>query len=211
MQAALSYKENKIREVLIMDILISGVGGQGTILASKILASAALIDGSSTARTGETIGMSQRGGCVVSHVRTEKTFSSYIPLGSEELLLSFELCEAARNIPQLKKGGSAVINTAQVNPITVSLGACTYDADTMKKYISENCNAYFIDANKIAAECGSVKSVNVVLVGAAYGLGLLDISKDALISALKKNVKPKFLDMNIKAFEAGADFAKSIS
>ena len=192
-----------------MDIVISGVGGQGTILASKILAAAAVIDGSKLARTGETIGMSQRGGCVVSHVRTDRAFSSYIPLGNADLLLSFEICEAARNIPQLKKGASAIINNSQVNPITVSLGACEYDADKMKDYINANSRAHFINANEIAEKCGSVKAVNVVLVGAAYGLGLLDLSKDALMEALKNNVKTKFLEMNIAAFEAGAAAVKN--
>lgn len=196
--------------VKIMDIIISGVGGQGTILASKILAAAAVIDGSTLARTGETIGMSQRGGCVVSHVRTDHAFSSYIPMGGADLLLSFELCEAARNIPQLKAGAAAIVNTSRVNPITVSLGACSYDVPQITDYIKSNSRAFFIDADKIAAECGSVKAVNVVLVGAAYGLGLIDISKNALMAALKNNVKPKFYEMNVSAFEAGAKASASL-
>ncbi len=193
-----------------MDILISGVGGQGTILASKILANGAVLDGSERARTGETIGMSQRGGCVVSHVRTSDTYSPYIQLGGADLLLSFELCEGARNLPQLKKNGVAIVNTAEINPITVALGAASYDTDMMIKYISDNVKAYFLDANKLALECGSVKSVNVVLVGVAFGLGLLDISKQSLLDAIKNNVKPKFYEMNVKAFEIGEEFAKTL-
>lgn len=192
-----------------MDILISGVGGQGTILASKILANGAILDGSERARTGETIGMSQRGGCVVSHVRTSDTYSPYIPLGGADLLLSFELCEGARNLPHLKKDGVAIVNTAEINPITVALGAASYDADMMKDYISTNTKAYFLDANKLSLECGSVKSVNVLLVGFAFGLGLLNISKESLLHAIKNNVKPKFYEMNVKAFECGENHAKS--
>lgn len=193
-----------------MDILISGVGGQGTILTSKILAESAVINGSKAARTGETIGMSQRGGCVVSHVRTENTYSPYIPMGSADLLLSFELCEGARNIPHLKNGAPAIINTAQVNPIIVALGQADYNTEEMKKYISSHSKAYFINANDIAIKCGSVKAVNVVLVGAAFGLGLLNMSKESIIKAIEKLVKPKFLEMNIKAFESGIAAAEAL-
>lgn len=193
-----------------MDILISGVGGQGTILASKILASSAAEASGVCARTGETIGMSQRGGCVVSHVRTEAVCSSYIPQGCADLLLSFELCEGARNIPWLKKGGHAIVNTAQVNPITVALGASKYDTQSIKKYISENSDAYFVDANSIAISCGSVKTVNVVLVGIAFGLSLLDVTKESIISAINKNVNPKFHKMNTDAFEAGIKASASL-
>lgn len=193
-----------------MDILISGVGGQGTILSSKILAQSAMLNGSDCARTGETIGMSQRGGCVSSHVRTVGTYSPYIPMGSADLLLSFELCEGARNMVQLKKGAPAIINTAQVNPIIVALGHAKYDTDSMKKYISENSRAFFVDANKLAIECGSVKAVNVVLIGVAFGLGLLDVSKESILKAIEMLVKPKFLQMNIDAFEKGIFASKSL-
>ncbi len=193
-----------------MDILISGVGGQGTILASKILANGAVTDGSKRARTGETIGMSQRGGCVVSHVRTSDTYSPYIPAGGADLLLSFELCEGARNLPMLKKGGTAVINTAKINPVTVSLGASVYDEEKITEYIKSNCKAYFLDADRLAKKCGSLKAVNVLLVGTAFGLGLLDISKTSLYAAIKNNVKPEFYKMNIKAFECGENYALTL-
>ncbi|MFA6948609.1 MAG: indolepyruvate oxidoreductase subunit beta [Eubacteriales bacterium] len=192
-----------------MDILIAGVGGQGTILASKILAGAAIECGV-TARTGETIGMSQRGGCVVSHVRIGDNASPYIPMGGADLLLSFELCEGARNLPQLKKGGRAIINTAKINPVTAALGLMKYDADAIIKYISDNCDAHFIDANAIAITCGSVKAVNSVMAGIAVGIGLLDFPHDALISAIRKNVPPKFFEMNVKAFGAGVECAAKL-
>jgi len=185
-----------------MDILISGVGGQGTILASKILAYSAVLEGRN-ARTGETIGMSQRGGCVVSHVRTGDVFSPYIPLGSADLLLSFELCEGARNVPQIKKGAFAIVNTAQINPVTVALGAAEYNTQKMMDYLSENTKAVFLDANEIALNCGSVKAVNLVLIGVAYGLSCLDVSMENIIKSIEKNVSPRFYALNVNAFKAG--------
>jgi len=185
-----------------MDILITGVGGQGTILTSKILAYAYVIEGRN-ARTGETIGMSQRGGCVVSHVRAENAYSPYIPTGGADLLLSFELCEGARRIPYLKKGGFAIVNTASIIPVSTALGMADYDAEKITKYISENSNAVFIDADKLARECGSFRAVNTVLIGAACGLGVLELSTDSVIRSMEKNIKAQYLDLNIKAFRSG--------
>ncbi len=185
-----------------MDILITGVGGQGTILASKILAYASVIEGRS-ARTGETIGMSQRGGCVVSHVRTGNAHSPYIPMGGADVLLSFELCEGARSIPQLKMNGYAIINTASVAPISTTLGGAKYETEEMMEYISKNSHAVFVDADKLARECGSAKAVNTVLIGVAFGLGVLDVSEESIVQSIKKNIKPKYLDLNMKAFRLG--------
>ncbi len=184
-----------------MDILISGVGGQGTILASKILACAYMLEGHN-ARTGETIGMSQRGGCVVSHVRSDAN-SPYIPLGKADVLLSFELCEGARNLPFLKKDGAAVINTARITPLTVALGACEYDEPAMRSSIAASGNAHFIDAEAIAREVGSTKAVNTVLVGAAFGLGLLSLKRESIVEAIRMNVAERFFEMNVRALEAG--------
>ena len=185
-----------------MNIIIAGVGGQGTILASKILAAAALKSGFSP-MTGETIGMSQRGGCVTSHVRTDKAASPYIPMGEADLLLGFELCESARNIPALKSGGKAVVNLKRINPVTVSLKKAEYDGEKMKEYISENSDCVFTDALTIAEECGSAKTINIVLIGVALGMGFFNMDIQSIKSAIEKNVPPKFLEMNIRAFEAG--------
>lgn len=192
-----------------MNIIISGVGGQGTILASKILATSALLEGRN-ARTGETIGMSQRGGCVVSHVRTDAVNSAYIPSGSADLLLSFEICEGSRNIPMMKKKGQAIINTAAITPVSTALGKTSYDAEGMREYIALHSKAIFVDADSIAKECGSVKAANTVLIGVACGLGVLDVQKESLIQAIRENVKPKFFDLNMKAFDAGMETAKEM-
>ncbi len=192
-----------------MNIIISGVGGQGTILASKILAASAVLEGRN-ARTGETIGMSQRGGCVISHVRTGDVHSAYIPAGNADLLLSFEICEGARSLPQLKKGGQAIINLATVTPVSANLGKTGYDTAKMKEYIAQNSNAVFVDADSLAKACGSVKAANTVLIGVAFGLDALDVSKESLIQAIRDNVKPSFFDLNMKAFDAGIKAAKEM-
>lgn len=192
-----------------MNIIISGVGGQGTILASKILAAGAMLEGRN-ARTGETIGMSQRGGCVVSHVRTGDVHSAYIPAGNADLLLSFEVCEGARSLPQLKKDGQAIINTATITPVSATLGKTGYDVVKIMEYIVQNSSAVFVDADSIARDCGSVKAANTVLIGAAFGLGALDVSRESLIQAIRDNVKPKFFNLNIKAFDAGVKAAKEM-
>lgn len=192
-----------------MDILISGVGGQGTILASKILAYSAVIEGRN-ARTGETIGMSQRGGCVVSHVRTGNVNSPYIPVGGADLLLSFELCEGARNISYLNNNGFAIINTAKVMPVSTTLGTSKYDDDKMIESISENSRAVFVNANFLAQKCGSVKSVNTILIGVSFGLGILDVSKDSIVKSIEKNIKFEFFSLNLKAFEVGMKYGKEV-
>ncbi|OQB14311.1 MAG: indolepyruvate oxidoreductase subunit beta [Firmicutes bacterium ADurb.Bin193] len=191
------------------NILIAGVGGQGTILASRILALCAISQGA-FARTGETIGMSQRGGCVASHVRMGSAdFAAYIPPGCADLLLSFELCEAARSLPFLRPEGACIVNTDIIKPVTVSLGSQEYDSERIIGYIKQNNkNPLFIDAYSLAQEAGSVKAVNVVLLGAALGAGVVPLEKEALTAAVLCNVPEKFAELNLKAFDMGFDYAK---
>ncbi|MDR0975252.1 MAG: indolepyruvate oxidoreductase subunit beta [Ruminococcus sp.] len=186
-----------------MNILICGVGGQGTILASKILAESAVIDGSDVARTGETIGMSQRGGSVVSHVRTEKTSSPYIPKGQADLIIAFEKCEAARCLPFLKPSGKAVVSMSEIKPVAVSLGVMAYDSKAMEDYIKSAAESIFLDTDTLAAPFMDGKCTNTLLLGAAFGMGFINISENAIKKAMEKLIKPRFLDVNIKAFEAG--------
>lgn len=191
------------------DILIAGVGGQGTILASRILAGASILRGE-FARTGETIGMSQRGGCVVSNVRLgSKNVSPYIPMAQSDLLLGFELAEAARNIPRLKKSGAAIINTQVIKPVSLSLGIGSYDVDELRKYITSNCRkTVFVDGYSLAVKAGSARAVNIVLLGAACGADMLPFSRDELIQTIQNSVAKKYTDMNMRAFEYGFDTGK---
>ena len=191
-----------------MNILISGVGGQGTILTSKILAKAAIIDGQN-ARTGETIGMSQRGGCVVSNVRIGDNASPYIPSAQADLLISFELCEGARNLPMLRAGAPSIISRYRIKPITTSLGFMPYEDEKYVEYISGHSDAHFCDADSLVPENG-MKTVNVVFVGIAFGLGYIPVGRAAILESIKANVPAKFFDLNMKAFENGESFASKL-
>jgi indolepyruvate ferredoxin oxidoreductase beta subunit len=190
------------------DILISGVGGQGTVLASRLIAAAA-IDQGFFARTAETIGMSQRGGCVVSHVRinSEKS-SSIIPFGGADMIIAFELAEAARSIPRLGTEGCCIVNTQVIKPVSASLGNSHYDSEEIIQYIKSNSkNVYFIDGYAIAAKAGSVKAVNVVLLGAATAVGKMPFTREIMQEAIIKNVPQKFRELNQRAFELGFESA----
>lgn len=189
------------------DILISGVGGQGTVLASRLIAAAAIKQGS-FARTSETIGMSQRGGCVVSHVRinSEKS-SAIIPFGNANMIIAFEVAEAARSITKLGENGCCIINTQIIKPVSASLGTSQYDIEEMTKYIKDNAKeVYFIDGYKLAEEAGTVKAVNVVLLGAAIAVGKMPFSKEVMLEAIIENVPQRYRELNEKAFELGYEF-----
>lgn len=186
------------------DILIAGVGGQGQVLASRLLAQAA-IAGGLFVRTGETIGMSQRGGCVISNVRVGDAFGPAVPDGSADLLIGFELCETARNIHKLKKGGRVLLNTQMINPITVSLGFSPYDEEAMLAAILESDpDALRIDGLGLALKAGNLKAANVVLLGAACGAGLLPFAdKDRMLAAVRELLPKKLHEINTRAFELG--------
>jgi indolepyruvate ferredoxin oxidoreductase beta subunit len=136
-------------------------------------------------------------------VRTGATFSPYIPPGGADLLLAFELCEGARHLPRLKKTGAALVNTARIEPVTVALGQAVYDEDKMRTYIASSRRAHFIAADVPARGLGAGKTANIVLLGAAFALGLLDLSEESLLASLERNVPPKHLEMNRAAWKAG--------
>ncbi len=187
-----------------IDILISGVGGQGTVLASRLIAAAAINQGC-FARTAETIGMSQRGGCVVSHVRIDSQKSgSVIPLGSADMIIAFELAEAARSIPRLSKKGCCIVNTQVIKPVSASLGNSHYDSDEIIKFIKDNSeDVYFVDGYSLAEKAGNVKAVNVVLLGAATAVGKMPFTSEIMLNAIVENVPQKFRELNQKAFQMG--------
>jgi len=190
------------------DILIAGVGGQGTILASRLLAEAALQADFFT-RTSETIGMAQRGGCVVSHVRIGDEASPIIPSKKTDLLIAFEPGEAARNLGSLSQDGVCIVNTRPVMPVTASLGNASYEVDTVYEYIKAKVpNAIFIDAYDLAEKSGSVKTVNVVLLGAAAATGNLPMSREIIEKVIAENVPKRFIELNEKAFKLGFDIVR---
>ncbi|MBO6115300.1 MAG: indolepyruvate oxidoreductase subunit beta [Lachnospiraceae bacterium] len=189
-------------------LLLCGVGGQGTVLASRILAQAAMEDGR-FARTAETIGMAQRGGCVVSHVRIDsKECASLIPYGKADILIAFEPGEAVRNLPFLKPDGIVIVCDNPICPVTASLAGIEYDSEKMIDYIKSKVEKVIVvDGDRIYEQCGSPKVVNVALVGTIIKTGVADISLDAVKKVLKEKLKPEFLDMNMKALALGMECA----
>ena len=191
------------------DILIAGVGGQGTVLASRLLAAAAIKAGC-FARTSETIGMAQRGGCVVSHVRIGSEQSGpVIPYGTADLLIGFEPAEAARNIGRLAPDGKCVVNARVIKPVSASLDAVSYDVDTIFEFIDRNSSeTVMVDGYALAEEAGSVKALNVTLLGVAAAAGFLPFSKDDIKSVISENVSRKYIELNKRAFDIGAAYKK---
>lgn len=189
-------------------ILLAGVGGQGTVLASKLIAQAA-IDLGFSARTAETIGMAQRGGCVVSHVRIGNAFSPLIPKGGADMIIGFEPAEAVRCLPYLKKGGIVVTTKKAIKPVTASLSGSSYDGSEMIDYLSRNQKKLvLVDGEKICAACGSSKVLNIALLGAACASGGLSFSLENFAEAIRQRLPQKFVSMNLKALELGAQEVK---
>lgn len=188
--------------------LLCGVGGQGVVLASKLIASAALEKGMDV-RTSETIGMSQRGGSVVSHVRMgQKIYSPMIPGHSADVLLAFEPAEAVRNLYYLKEGGVAIVNKKAVKPVTSALGQRAYEGEEMIYYLRKRIERlYVVDGEDVCQRAGSPKVLNVVLLGTALGSGVLDISVADMERQLKVTLKPQFTTMNLEALRMGAGLA----
>ncbi|SFI41794.1 indolepyruvate ferredoxin oxidoreductase beta subunit [Treponema bryantii] len=182
------------------NIIICGVGGQGTVLAAKVLSQAAISNGERVL-SAETIGMAQRGGSVVSHVRIgEDVYSPLVPQGQANVLIAFEAAEAVRNIAFLKKGGSVIVNKKVVQPVTASLSGKTFDENEMISYLEKVAgNVIAVDTDQACKDLGSSKVVNMVLLGAASKSGL--ISKEELKDALKLLVKPEFYELNVRAID----------
>ena len=188
---------------MIKNILICGVGGQGTVLAAKVLAQAAILDGQNVL-SAETIGMAQRGGCVTSHVRicdrNQEIFSPLISQGQADILIAFDASEAVRNLSFLKKDGTVVVNEQIVPPTTASLTGKVFNKNDYLSFLKNQVkNVISVDAAQVCKELKSSKIVNMILLGAASKTGL--VSKEDLKSALKVLVKPEFYELNVKAID----------
>ncbi len=182
-------------------IMIVGVGGQGSLLASKLLGRL-LMDEGYDVKVSEVHGMSQRGGSVVTYVRYgDKVYSPIIDAGEADLIISFERIEAARHLGNLKPDGVIVVNTQQIDPMPVIIGAATYPGGVLEEMKAAGANVDAIDALSLAEEAGSSKAANIVLMGRASKY--FDIPYEKWIAALEKSVAPKFIEMNKKAFALG--------
>lgn len=185
----------------IKNIMIVGVGGQGSLLASRIIGNAVLLKGYDV-KVSEVHGMSQRGGSVVTYVRYgDKVWSPVICRGEADIILSFELLEAARWLPYLKKEGVIVVNTQEINPMPVITGAMTYPENIVEKIRAKDVKVVAADTLSLAREAGNEKASNVALIGLMGKYLGFDV--ETLREAVKMSVPPKFLDVNMKAFELG--------
>ena len=186
------------------NVLLCGVGGQGTVLASRLIALAAMEKGME-ARGAETIGMAQRGGSVVSHVRIGgEIHSPLIPHGKADVIIGFEPAEAVRCLPYLKKGGCVVVSPEPIRPVTASLSGGAYGGTEMMEHLKRTVGSLVIvDGASICEECGSAKVLNVALLGAAIASGLIGISPEEMEAAISKRVPEKFRQMNMKALKLG--------
>ena len=185
---------------MVKNVMIVGVGGQGTLLASRILGNVVISEGYDV-KVSEVHGMSQRGGSVVTYVKYgDKVYSPCIDKGQADIVLAFELLEAARALPFLKKGGKMIVNTQQTNPMPVITGAAEYPKDLVLK-LSDKADVITLDALDIAKKAGNIKSVNVVLIGVFAKNS--DIPYEKWIESIKNTVPAKFLDVNLKAFDLG--------
>jgi indolepyruvate ferredoxin oxidoreductase, beta subunit len=186
-------------------IVLCGVGGQGTILASKILAQTAIRKGINC-RVGETHGMSQRGGSVISHFRIgEDVEGAITPLGHGQLMLAFEPVESLRYINYMKSHAMVVLNTNPIIPTSVNAGLATYPSlEKIKETITQYPLAITsFNATEIACKLGSAIALNMVILGASARMSNFPFEVDEMLKSIEELVKPQFLDLNVKAFKAG--------
>lgn len=189
----------------MINILLAGVGGQGTVLAAKVLAQAAQDKGWKV-RTAETIGMAQRGGSVVSHVRMgnegEAVHALLLAQQSADVVIAFEPAEAARVLPFLKLGGLVVTASTAVQPVTASLSKNPYrTADVLTALQSQVERLVIVDDEALVAEVGNRKALNTILLAKAVQAADMGISLDDLRAAIKVCVKERFVPLNLKAIE----------
>ncbi len=196
-----------------LDLVIAGVGGQGSILASHMVATAAIREGL-RARVGETFGAAMRGGAVASHVRIGANVNA--PLVSKdgaEIVLALEPLEGLRNVIKfLKKGGLLITNVRPWLPVDVSIGRAKYpNMAAIREAVGKlGGKIVEMDATKLAQEAGNVRTMNTVMLGALAATGKLPVPVETLKEVIKENVPPKTLDVNVKAFEAGYNLMKSL-
>lgn len=185
----------------VKNILIVGVGGQGTLLASKLMGKC-FVDQGYDVKVSEVHGMSQRGGSVVTYVRYgDKVYSSLIEKGEADIIISFEQLEAARWLPFLKPGGVLISNTQQIDPMPVIMGKATYPDNVLDKIREKGVQVIALDAKSLALEAGTVKATNIVLLGAAAKF--LGFDRELWLDIIRTTVPPKTVAVNEKAFDLG--------
>ena len=183
-----------------LSCVICGVGGQGNVLASRLIAYV-LMERGEHVKTAETIGMAQKGGSVVSHVRGGRPQSPLVPKGCADVLIAFEPAEAVRCIDYVKPGGTVVVNLQAVQPTTAALTGSYYDGSEHLGYLRslDDINLVAVDGLAIARGAGNPRALNVVLLAEAVKSGALGISREELEAAIRAQVKERFHEMNLRA------------
>lgn len=184
------------------NIVLCGVGGQGTVLASKLIAAAAMKKGISV-MSAETIGMAQRGGSVFSHIRLgEHLHSPMIAKGTADIIIGFEPAEAVRMLPYLKDNGQVIVSSHAIMPVTSTLSGADYDGKEIILYLKKVVNNLLVvDSEKACHELGSSKVLNILLLGAAISSGALGLTEEEIQDAIKKRLPEKFHDLNYRALQ----------
>ncbi len=186
------------------NILICGVGGQGIVLTSKLIAAAAMESGMPV-MSAETIGMAQKGGSVFSFLRVgEGLFCPMFAPGCADILIAFEPAEAVRMLPYLRKGGRIIVNTHPIMPVTATLQGSDYTGAEMLDYLSrQDAELTLIDGESACAEIDSARALNMIMLGQAVQSGVLPFTVGEIEEVMKKTVKPQFIEMNSKALRYG--------
>lgn len=192
------------------NILLCGVGGQGTVLTSKLIASSVMEKGYEV-MSAETIGMAQKGGSVFSFLRYGKgIYSPMFGKKQADIIIAFEPAEAVRMLPYLRENGTVIVNSCPIIPVTAALRGSDYSGDEMISFLRENAeNLIVLDGESACRKAGSPRVLNMIMLGVAVSTGLFDITSEDIISAMKRTVKPQFFEMNEKAVAMGYEIGIS--
>jgi indolepyruvate ferredoxin oxidoreductase, beta subunit len=191
-------------------VVIAGVGGQGTLLATRLIAETAIKQGLNV-RIGETYGMAQRGGPVMGHIQIGEAYSPQIRPGEADALLGFELAEAARRgVTYLRRGGLAIVNSKKIPPVEVISGMCGYPSEKslLRLLRRVSSKAAVFDATSFAEEAGDPIATNIVMLGALTASNVLPFGEEEITAVMKGSIPARFLDLNTRAFKLGADAFK---
>jgi indolepyruvate ferredoxin oxidoreductase beta subunit len=192
-----------------LDTVFSGVGGQGVVVLSDIFCEAAILEGFDVAKA-EIHGMAQRGGSIVAYARIgDKVESPLIETGRADVLVGFEILEATRASPMLKRGGDAIVNMKYIQPSIAGLGVKPKKEDELMQILREKATVHEVDGAGIAGKLGNMLVVNTILLGALSALPKVSVKAESFKSAIAGRLKEKYINVNLKAFQAGRDSVRS--
>ncbi|MGA3058911.1 MAG: indolepyruvate oxidoreductase subunit beta [Candidatus Bathyarchaeia archaeon] len=193
-----------------LDIVFSGVGGQGVVVLSDVYCEAAMLDGFDVAKA-EVHGMAQRGGSIVAYARIgDKVESPLIETGRADVLVGFEILETARAIPMLKKKGDVIVNMKYIQPACMIPGAKEKKTEELMQIIKSRSNVHEVDGVGIAEKLGNLLVVNTILLGALSALPEIPVKQESFQQAIASRLKEKYINLNLKAFQRGRESVLTI-